>query len=113
VVDRGQPFEIHDDRSDATVTLRLYGEFDIAGCQQYEAALEGIDLSTVRELVVDLGGVTFIDSSAMRSLLGTKAHADRNGFEMSVALPPPDGQVRRVLELTGLDAVLTRDGDAA
>lgn len=114
MIDRGQVFEIRQDPpSDSALTVRLYGEFDLAGCDEFEEALGRLDLTAVRELVIDLGGVTFIDSSAIRALLSTRAHADRNGLALSVALPRTDGQVRKVLALTGLDGVFSHGSDGA
>lgn len=85
------------------MTLRLYGEFDLASCEPFEATLERF--AKVRTLVIDLAGLTFIDSSAIRALLDAHRRASEDGFERHVTLPP-EGQVRRVLDLTGADQVL-------
>jgi anti-anti-sigma factor len=61
--------------------------------------------SNVRELVIDLAGVTFIDSSAIRALLDARKQAGHNGVRV-VARLPDEGQVLEVLRLTGVDQVL-------
>jgi anti-anti-sigma factor len=57
----------------------------------------------VRELVIDLAGLTFLDSSAIRTLLEAKRRAAHDGLDPFVVLPPRNGQVRKVLGLTGID----------
>lgn len=60
---------LHAERSDGTAVMRLEGEFD-CNC---EAPLErqlGLHLDdAVRALVVDLRGLTFMDSTGIRMLL--------------------------------------------
>jgi anti-anti-sigma factor len=106
--DQGQPFDIRQEHtSEGVLTMRLSGEFDLSGCEAFEAALERFD-SRFAEIVIDLRELSFIDSSALRSLLCAKTNADEKGLRLSVALPA-DGHVRRVFELTGTDRVLGPD----
>jgi anti-sigma B factor antagonist len=103
--DEGRPFEIRQERGGSELmTLRLLGEFDLAGCEQFEDTLARIT-GNVSQLVIDLEGLSFIDSSAIRCLVSAKARASESGLRLSVALPT-DGQVRKVFELTGTDRVL-------
>jgi anti-sigma B factor antagonist len=105
--DRGQPLEIREERpNSAALTVRLYGEFDLACRDRFEAALERLAGEEVRELVIDLAGLTFIDSTAIRTLWETKKRADQDGLDLFVALPV-DGQVRRIFELTGMIGVFS------
>jgi anti-sigma B factor antagonist len=102
----GQPFEIRHERERANaLTMRLYGEFDLSARKSFQAALQRIPDSNVRELVIDLAGVTFIDSSAIRALLDARKQAGHNGVRV-VARLPDEGQVLEVLRLTGVDQVL-------
>ncbi|MFI7345958.1 STAS domain-containing protein [Streptomyces sp. NPDC049936] len=55
-------------------------------------------------LVWDLEGVSFMDSTGLGVLVYTMRSVEAR--EGSVRLAGPDGQVRRLLELTGLDAVV-------
>jgi anti-anti-sigma factor len=108
VFDNGQPFGIREERvSAAALTMRLYGEFDLACQERFDAAFQRrVAEDGLRELVIDMSGVSFIDSSAIRMLLDAKAWADRDGFNLFVSLPR-DGQVRKMMELTGLDEVFS------
>jgi anti-sigma B factor antagonist len=56
-------------------------------------------------VVLDLAAVTFIDSTGLSALMDARAESDRNGWDFSVSRPSP--AVRRVVELAGLEYVLT------
>jgi anti-sigma B factor antagonist len=85
----------------AVVTVR--GELDVFTAPRlHETIAQGIELGA-RYLVVDLGVVTFIDSTALGVLIGAaKRLAVVAG---SLAVVCQNQNVRRVLELTGLDSV--------
>ena len=53
------------------------------------------------DLVIDLGGVTFIDCAGLGALVTAHRRTQARGGTLRVAHVPP--QVRRVLELTGVD----------
>jgi anti-anti-sigma factor len=56
-------------------------------------------------VVVDLRGVTFMDAGGLGVLVGGRHTAVRSGGEL--LLVAPSGPVRRVLAITGMDAVFT------
>ena len=74
----------------------------------FAAAVQSLSLNGDRpqKVVIDLTGLTFIDSSGIRSLLDSKRRAEEHGVALVVRVPG-DGQVRQVLELTGMDHVFT------
>jgi anti-anti-sigma factor len=110
--DQAQPFEIRHERKGAdAVTMQLSGEFDMAGCEAFDATVRELHVNGLNALTIDLAGLTFIDSSGIRSLLETKRRADEEGLALLVRVPK-DGQVRQVLELTGVDNVLDGVGPA-
>ena len=81
----------------------MRGELDLFTAPRLQEALErSIDLGA-RRVVVDLARVTFIDSTALGVLIGVGRQL-RAG-EGSLDLVCQNGNVRRVLEITGLDAV--------
>ena len=53
----------------------------------------------VKHVVVDLGGVSFMDSSGLRALIGVFKRAGGRGGTMYLARPQPN--VKMVLEITG------------
>jgi anti-sigma B factor antagonist len=61
------------------------------------------------ELVVDLSGVGFMDSSGVGCLVAIRREARRSGVELSLVCP--EGPVRRVLALMKLDQVLALRSD--
>ncbi|WP_188302663.1 STAS domain-containing protein [Streptomyces sp. CBMA123] len=56
-------------------------------------------------MVVDLTGLTFCDSIGLNALLRTRIAARAAGIAFVLAVPTP--QIRRLLEITGADDVLT------
>jgi anti-sigma B factor antagonist len=98
-------FEIYESRmATGGLRLALSGELD----------LSVVELLTVRLLQVarpgasvrlDLSKLEFIDSTGLAAIVGAFRHAQLDGWDLSVeedAMP----QVRRLLELTGLDKIL-------
>ena len=85
--------------------IRVEGELDVSNAQTLESAIERVVAEHhPSELVFDLGGLRFMDSAGIAVLLGATKKVD------SVALREPSAIVRRVVELTGLSAVLPVTG---
>ena len=81
---------------DGEVVVR--GEIDIAGGPVLDAAILERE-PTAAEVVIDLGNVSFIDSSGLRSLLGAARRARaRDG---RVVLRNVGPEIARLLEITG------------
>lgn len=77
------------------------GELDMATGPELRDALDAVSDS---DLIADLSGLTFIDSTGISILLGTLRKAEEAGRRLVVVCPP--GAPRRVFELTGLQDVL-------
>lgn len=75
----------------------VHGDIDMAGGPVLEAALLQRDEHQV--LVIDLGDVSFIDSSGLRSLLGASRRARSRGAEVVLRAVGPE--VARLLDITG------------
>ena len=56
-------------------------------------------------MVLDLSAVTFIDSTGLSALMDARVESDRDGWDFSVR--HPSAAVRRVVELAGLEHVLS------
>lgn len=80
--------------------LRLSGELDIAAVDVFldaaRAALAGAD----PVLQLDVGEVTFIDSTGLGALVRLREDAHENGKDIRLAHVPR--QMSRILDLTGL-----------
>lgn len=85
-------------------TLAIAGELDVATAPELRAAVGSLLGSGCRDLVIDLHGVTFIDSSGLGALLWALHRVDGAGGEM-VAVRPSD-RVTEVLRVTGLERLL-------
>jgi anti-sigma B factor antagonist len=89
---------------DVDGTLILVGEID-----SYTApALAKRLANEPQVLMVDLAGVTFIDSSGLRILV--EAHQARIDSDASLTLRSPSAAVQRLLEISGLSSHLDVSG---
>ena len=87
------------ERADALV-LSLTGELDLYTAPALREALQGAVERSPKRLVVDLAGVTFIDSTALGALVEARSRLARDD---AFALAAPGLEVRRALEVSGLD----------
>jgi anti-sigma B factor antagonist len=78
--------------------LALHGELDLASAPLLERALEDAENGGDRHLVVDLGGLEFVDARGLRVLLAARERSRQNGHALS--LRGASQTVRRVFELT-------------
>jgi anti-anti-sigma factor len=87
-------------------TIRLYGELGLGCAEQFEDALgRTLESAEHEPLLLDLRGLTFIDSTGLRMLIAVNGTARSAGFGFAI-LCSEDGSVRRVLRETGLDGIL-------
>ncbi len=92
-------------RGEGLGIVTLAGEVDIYTAPRFkECLLELLD-GGVERLVVDLNGVTFIDSTALGVLIGGVRRV--NAASGAMALVVTSRPVERVLSITGLDRVFT------
>ena len=86
------------------VVIRIEGRFEFGTRHDYKRLIGQIVQEGYRRLVLDLEGVTFVDSSALGLLLLT----DQN-FKLKkghFSLVKPTGYVRQVIELANLPRVI-------
>jgi anti-sigma B factor antagonist len=97
-------FSVSSERHDGALgIIILVGEVDIYTAAPFkERMLELLD-GGVEKLLVDLSGVTFIDSTALGVLIGGLRRVHDAGGMM--ALVVTTSVVERVLTITGLDRV--------
>jgi anti-sigma B factor antagonist len=84
---------------DGHVVVALRGELDIADAVSVAAALAAVAARDL-EIIVDLAGLEFIDSSGVAALARGRKHARHAGGDLVLAAP--QRQVLRVLTLTRL-----------
>jgi anti-sigma B factor antagonist len=92
--------------------LTLRGELDLATAPELEQILmERIDQS--QDVVVDLRGLEFMDSSGIRVLVAAHARAGRGGTQVFIVRPEPDSAVAKIVDVAGLDRELNILDDPA
>lgn len=89
---------------DGAVKVSLQGELDLSCTRQMEERFAAIDEQAPARVVVDLGGLEFIDSSGLRMLLLADTRAREHGYEL--VLRAAREPVQRVFEMTGALDVL-------
>ena len=63
------------------------------------------------QIVVDMSGVDFCDSTGMNVLLAAHRRAREQGGDLELAAPRP--AVKKILQVTGLESVFTVHDDPA
>jgi len=86
------------DRLNGDVIVRLAGEIDLYNAGEVGSALQEIAGSDPARVVVDLGEVEFVDSTA----LGTLIEARKQLANGRLVLAAPGHDVRRAIEVAGL-----------
>jgi len=82
------------------VCVRLKGELDIAAAPIARHRIADVKHKG-RDLVLDLRGLSFIDSSGLNLLLELAAESTRDGWNLS--LTPGSSVVQRIFQLTGTE----------
>jgi anti-sigma B factor antagonist len=104
-------FECKSSREQEHVRLSLFGELDIAAAPQVEEALAEFERERPERIVLDLRGLTFLDSTGLRALLGADARAREESRRVTLIQGPE--AVQRVFSITGLDGRLEIVADEA
>jgi anti-anti-sigma factor len=96
--------EIEVEYIDQACMIRTQGELDIASAPALEDALLHALDSRAASILLDLGRVSFIDSMGLRVLAWAANQSREDGDRLRIDCG--SGPVRRMLELTSLDARL-------
>ena len=97
-------FDLETNREGAHARLSLFGELDIAAAPRLDTELAEVEAEGPDRIVLDLRGLTFLDSTGLRSLLGADARARAADWALTL-IKGPD-VVQRVFAITGLDGRL-------
>ncbi len=93
-------YQIDHDPIDRGHLVVASGELDIQATPRLSTVLALGSASRGGRLVLDLSEVSFIDSTALGTILKAAAQLDEGGTLLAVVAP--DGPVRRLLEMTNL-----------
>jgi len=101
---RPAPFRVDVRTERDVVRVCPFGEVDLDTVGQIRECLEQATATGAKHVVLDLRGVTFLDSTGLHMVLEADAASRAQGREFGLVGGPAD--VQRVFELTGARAAL-------
>ena len=96
------PFSVDVQQRDGVAIVEPRGELDVATVETLRAVLD--DIKGAGRLVLDLRGLSFIDSTGLHLLVALDQRAERDGFQL--ALVAPAAPIDRAIHVCGLDKTL-------
>ena len=98
-------FRVESERTDAVEHIRVLGEMDLSVVAEVDSEMRRAEATDAAEIELDLDQLEFMDASGIHLLLELNHRSRSNGGRLRIrAASSP--QVQRVLELTGVDALL-------
>jgi anti-sigma B factor antagonist len=97
-----EPFITEVERRADVTFVRPHGDLEIATAGRLHATLNGIE--SAEHLVLDLRGLSFIDSTGLHLLVTLHKRAQRDGFQLTLVAPA--APVEKAIQLCGLDETL-------
>lgn len=94
-------FEIESVSESERGRLKLKGELDLASIARVEQAVDKMLADGARALVLDLAGVSFVDSSGLRLFIVLDQRAGAEGWKLT--LTRPQQQAMTVFVISGLE----------
>jgi len=80
--------------------LRLTGELDLASAGELDTAIAELCTDGAQRILLEMGELSFMDSTGLRSLLVGKELCEVNGCELLIG--ELSSQVRRLFEVSGV-----------
>jgi anti-sigma B factor antagonist len=96
--------DVHVDREGESVLIGLVGELTLVGQEAFEAALQQLESEPVSNVVIDLAGVSFADTTGLLLLVTAWKRCRARGI--GIAFEGASEQMQRLLEGTGLVGLL-------
>ena len=101
---RNALFSVTVDDVNDTIRIAPLGELDMAAVPRFEEVVKACEQEPASTIVLDLGDVTFMDSTGLRALLRARKRSLGNGHrQLFVDVSAP---VRKVFGTTGTGSVL-------
>lgn len=102
---------IEQEERDGRHVIHLSGELDLSFADELERTITMTCLEGATSIELEVGSLSFVDSAGLRAMLAGRQVCERGGCELF--LTKCGDRVRRVLELTGMEAMLdVRSADA-
>jgi anti-sigma B factor antagonist len=100
-----QDFRIEERLAGALPVIAVSGEIDVATAPQLRETLHRVIAEGGSTVVLDLLGITFLDSTALGVLVGALKRCRELGGDLHVVLADP--RIMKIFEITGLTNVFT------
>ena len=98
------PFTCQVSREEGEAVVSPRGELDMATVGAVDAELQRLRGNGVGSIVLDLGGLTFMDSSGLHLLVRWTREASQDGFNFELEPGPP--LVQRIFDLAAVNDTL-------
>ena len=95
------------DEGPSQARVRLGGQLDLTNVQKFDAEVHEQEARRLKQLVVDLSGLRFVDSAGIASLLRLTERAGETSSELRFTHGPDC--LERVLQISGLTEILPFD----
>jgi len=94
---------IRSERQESTHVVAVVGELDVATAQRVEDELQTVEATDVEQVIVDLAGLTFVDSSGVHLIARAEERCRTTAKQLGLRPGPP--QIQRVFALAGADTL--------
>ena len=94
-------FNVETTEQGGAVHVKLSGDLDLSTSKRAEEAIEEAERAGKPTVVVDLRGLTFMNSTGLRVIVSADKRARRSNKRLAIVQGP--AAVRRVFEITRLD----------
>jgi len=100
-----QEFDIEEQADATPPVIAVSGEIDVATAPQLRECLHRVIAQGESTIVLDLLGVTFLDSTALGVLVGALKRCRELGGDLHIVVADP--RIMKIFEITGLTNVFT------
>ena len=104
------PLEVTEEEADpGAVRIGLAGELDLVSALMFDRRMLAVEARHPALVVVDLRGLTLLDSAGLARLVSAQRRSRRGGWRL--VLVRGDAMIQRILESTRLDELLDMTSD--
>ena len=103
--------EVETRRGEGLAHVVLRGELDLSTVEKVERELAALEGDQEQLLVLDLSGLTFLDSTGLRLMVTADQRAQKDGRRLVIVKGPET--VQRVFSITKLDETLEMVDDVS
>ena len=96
--------KVSEQQQDGATILNLQGRFDFGSRKEFKDTIDRLQAGGCRHIILDLEGVSFVDSSALGLLV--IAHQNLKLKEARLSLVKPQAYVRQVLDLANVPKMI-------